>query len=87
MNCGVKTTPPCTQNAEIEITNEPACSCRPAQDSCIDTYPIAMAYVPMQKWGELYDPMSALSHGTIFRELDLPWYPTNCGGFGKECRR
>ena len=60
------------------------CITTPVPESCVDTYPIAMAYVPMQKWQELYDPASGLHRGTIFRELDLEWYPTNCR---KDCRK
>lgn len=40
--------------------------------------PIAMVYSPMQQWKELYDPTTALNVGTIFKELDLPFYPTPC---------
>ena len=40
--------------------------------------PIAMVYSPMQQWKELYDPCTALTNGTIFKELDLPFYPTPC---------
>ena len=35
--------------------------------------PLAMAYVPMQSWGETYDGLKALDSGTIFPELDLPF--------------
>ena len=35
--------------------------------------PLAAAYVPMQKFRKLYDPACALSRGTAFRELDLPF--------------
>lgn len=34
---------------------------------------LAMAYVPAQKWQELYEPNEALHRGTIFRQLDLPF--------------
>ena len=40
---------------------------------CLDSLPLAMAYVPMQKWGELYAPSVALDRGTMFPELDLPF--------------
>jgi len=33
-----------------------------------------MAYVPVQQFRDLYDPDYALQIGTIFRELDLPFY-------------
>ena len=35
--------------------------------------PIAMAYVPMQKWKDIYKTEIALSRGTIFAELDMPF--------------
>lgn len=30
------------------------------------------AYVPIQKFGEIYPPEEALLRGTLFPELDLP---------------
>ena len=49
-------------------------------DGCPDTHdhfpgsmPIAMAYVPWQKWQDIYEPCKGLEHGTIFRELDKPF--------------
>ena len=42
--------------------------------SCVDSLPLAMAYVPMQKWRNLYDCDVALSRGTLFSELDLPFW-------------
>lgn len=35
--------------------------------------PIAMMYVPYQEWETPYDPDLALSRGTIFPSLDLPF--------------
>ncbi len=35
---------------------------------------LAMASVPVQKWGPVYEEGEALQAGTIFRELDLPFY-------------
>ncbi len=43
--------------------------------------PIAMAYVPKQKYGKLYDLSKALEVGTIFPELCKPF----CGK-GGGCR-
>ena len=40
---------------------------------CLDKLPLAMAYVPMQKWGSLYDPDVALERGTLFEDLDFPF--------------
>ena len=39
----------------------------------LEDLPLAMAYVPMQSWGETYDGLKALDSGTIFPELDLPF--------------
>lgn len=54
--------------------------CRSRMDGCPDTHdhfpadmPIAMAYVPWQRWQDLYEPCKALEHGTIFKELDKPF--------------
>ena len=46
--------------------NESVCS---AVDSC----PLAMAYVPMQRWKNTYEPAEGWHRGTIFPELDLPF--------------
>lgn len=54
--------------------------------SVTDHLPLAMAYVPRQKWRNAYSPEEALSRGTLFAELDLPFYPPKvcgCGGRGK----
>ena len=55
------------------------CCCQ-KMDGCPDTHdhfpadmPIAMAYVPWQKWQEIYEPSRALESGTIFKELDKPF--------------
>ena len=56
----------------------PQCACR--MEGCPDTHdhfpedmPVAMAYVPWQKWRDLYDPCKAPECGTIFSELDKPF--------------
>ncbi|MBQ3527992.1 MAG: spore coat associated protein CotJA [Clostridia bacterium] len=48
--------------------------------------PVAMVYSPVQSWKDLYDPNTALTQGTIFKELDLPFYPTPCNKETKACR-
>lgn len=42
-------------------------------DNCIDSLPLAMAYVPMQRFRKVYEACEGLSHGTIFEELNLPY--------------
>ena len=34
---------------------------------------LAMAYVPVQQWGDLYDIDVGLQRGTIFAQLDKPF--------------
>ena len=41
-------------------------------------YSLAMAYVPMQEFREIYDMEIGFSEGTIFKELVFPFYPTPC---------
>lgn len=38
-----------------------------------EDYPVAMAYVPWQRWGTLYDPEKGLECGTIFPDLNKPF--------------
>ena len=49
-----------------------------AKKNCLSGYPIAMSYTPDQEWKDLFEIEEALYHGTIFRELELPFYPS-CG--------
>ena len=38
-----------------------------------DRFPLAMAYVPMQKFTNLYGAAEGFRRGTLFKELDLPF--------------
>ena len=58
--------------------NRASCSCQSAgycDGSCAsaDEFPIGMAYVPWQKWQNIYEPCRAFATGTIFAELDKPF--------------
>lgn len=44
-------------------------------DRRLENFPLAMVYCPDQEWRELYTEDEALSHGTLFKELELPFYP------------
>lgn len=35
---------------------------------------LGIATVPIQQWGQIYDPTMALKRGTIFADLDLPFF-------------
>lgn len=55
---------------ELSVSKE---SASPRGMTPLDQLPLAMAYVPMQKFGETYDGLRALERGTIFPDLDLPF--------------
>ena len=53
----------------------PINNCYGNQSVCdaVDTCPLAMAYVPMQRWKNTYEPAEGWHRGTIFPELDKPF--------------
>ena len=51
--------------------HEHACS---DNTSNISMQVLAMAYVPWQRWQEIYDVCDGFQRGTIFRELDKPFH-------------
>lgn len=48
-----------------------------ALDSSMSAFPaetpVGMAYVPYQKWKNVYEPSVALVRGTVFEDLDKPF--------------
>lgn len=71
------------------------CSCRSSHgSSCgskegfrvprLENVPLSMVYSPAQEWRNLYESEEGFDRGTIFKELDFPWYPTQCSSSG--CR-
>ncbi len=55
-----------------ENTAMQECDARAVFGRC--TFPHAMVYTPMQTFGDIYDPESALHTGTIFHDLNLPFH-------------
>ena len=39
---------------------------------------LAMMYVPVQQWQDIYEQDTALERGTLFTELDKPFYGRSC---------
>lgn len=66
-NCG--SVPPNRVEAERE------CPMKAERRRCIDSMPLAMAYVPMQRWENVCDAPSGLAQGTIFKDLVMPYCP------------
>jgi hypothetical protein len=51
-----------------------SCGCGTPTPYAGAEFPVAMAYVPWQKLTSVYEPDKALEIGTIFPELNLPFY-------------
>lgn len=47
-------------------------------DENLADLPLAMAYVPIQKWKQPYEINEGLSKGTIFQDLYKPFLGGNC---------
>lgn len=47
---------------------------------------LAMVYAPIQPWRGVYEPQIALCRGTLFRELDMPFYGDQKSAKGGNCR-
>lgn len=62
---------------EASLNNNISNNMRPGNTGDISRFPkntpLAMAYVPFQQWGQVYDDSEALCKGTLFPELDLPF--------------
>lgn len=54
--------------------NNNSCDTRRKMRDELRGMPLAMAYVPWQEYECTYEPMQALRAGTIFPELDKPFY-------------
>lgn len=66
------------------MENHSSCSYKQEKEVLkLDSMPLAMTYVPWQKWQNIYKPENALCAGTIFQELDLPFTGRRCQ---KRCR-
>ena len=42
------------------------------------SFPVGMAYAPMQQWQQTYDLDMGFRRGTIFPDLDLPFEMGRC---------
>ena len=81
MNCNCEMNEPCVQPRMKEICDD---GCARNHNHCDDDcnrgrdmlygVPLTMAYVPWQNFECTYEPAQALKVGTIFPELDKPFY-------------
>lgn len=70
MNCNCEVNEPCVQPRMRERCDE---DCNRGRDMLYGM-PLAMGYVPWQNFECTYEPAQALKVGTIFPELDKPFY-------------
>lgn len=61
--------PPLRIQSDLQEMQPPAHSAHNHADPMV----LAMAYVPAQRWQDLYEAAEGLPRGTIFRQLDLPF--------------
>ncbi len=59
--------PPCSGD-----TGEQSCASRELYG--LEGKSLAMVYAPKQYWRKLYTPEDALMHGTLFTELNMPFF-------------
>lgn len=46
---------------------------------------LSIASVPIQSWGPTYDDSQALKRGTVFQELDIPFFASDTDGAANAC--
>ncbi len=47
--------------------------CHHQMNDKMEGFPLAMGYVPWQRWQSIYEPEKAMERYTIFKELDKPF--------------
>lgn len=61
-------------NADVKSDeSRDSCNCPQPVGAFPEETPIAMAYVPFQKWEKPYDMDTGLARGTVFPSLDKPF--------------
>lgn len=65
--------PICPMSPMAPTSSKPAMASMCAISAFPENTPIAMAYVPLQKWEQPFAENVALEKGTIFPSLDLPF--------------
>ncbi len=76
MNDNMNTRQPISPNVQTGVSKDIVVMPRPApaaQKPNGGRQMLAIAFVPTQKWEDLYEPEVAFDRGTIFQALDLPF--------------
>lgn len=64
----------CGYNEAVPARSGCACATGVPADSCLHGRSLAMVYPPHQEFTDLYDPRQGLCNGTVFCELNKPFY-------------
>lgn len=67
-----------TMEVECVCKTNSSCYREDAMAGLGSQFPVGMAYVPWQQWGELYDAECGLMQGTIFKDLNLIFCGVRC---------
>lgn len=59
-------------------TNRRPMNMRPVCNQQMQQIPLAMAYVRVQQWGDIYEPEYAFSQGTLFKDLNKIFCGERC---------
>lgn len=75
-SCGQKS----TRSMEMDCicTTKQRCHKEDPMEKLGKEFPVVMAYVPWQQWGELYDDGCGLKQGTIFKDLNQIFCGVRC---------
>ena len=68
----------------MEQRPEMNCESENSSCTCNSQVPLAMVYPVKQEFCDIYDVEIALVNGTIFNQLNKPFYKTGCSGKMKE---
>ena len=61
------------------MENHSSCSYKQEKEVLkLDSMPLAMTYVPWQKWEDIYSPEEGFARGTIFAQLDKSYIERKC---------
>lgn len=68
------------RNVEVECVCKVSKNCHmnDPMEKLGDEFPLVMAYVPWQQWGDMYDAECGLMQGTIFKDLNLEFCGVRC---------
>ena len=71
----------CNNTSAVNDAESNNCRCTNNEDVCGEfNYSLAMVYSPYQQFQNLYCEEEGFVAGTIFKELDKPFYGPRCNG-------